>query len=164
MPKTDLCLVPIAACNTREHSDAQQWRGSRYSLLPIQDLVRLLLKEYGLCILPQHQKRMLRIDSLRRMLTHIAQIFMSRRDLITCLHEPFGDAFYYGPEKISRAWLRWQADKIEKTGRAHYTYDYVLQTILDTMKVEKASVLFVRHRSPRETTIRNQTSASSSKT
>ena len=60
---------------------------------------------------------------------------MTRRDLLTCFHEPFGDAFYYGPEKISPAWLRWEAGKIETTGRAHYTYDHVLQSVLDAVKV-----------------------------
>ena len=59
---------------------------------------------------------------------------MARRDLVTCFHEPFGDAFYYGPEKISSAWMRWPTDKIEKTGRAHYTYDHVLQTILEAIE------------------------------
>ncbi|KAL8628979.1 hypothetical protein Q9189_005320 [Teloschistes chrysophthalmus] len=34
------------------------------------------------------------------------QIFMTRRDIFTFFHEPFGDAFYYGPEKISPAHLR----------------------------------------------------------
>lgn len=61
---------------------------------------------------------------------------MTRRDLLTCFHEPFGDSFYFGPERISPAWLRWPADKIAKTGRAHYTYDFVLQSIQDAMKVE----------------------------
>ena len=65
---------------------------------------------------------------------------MTRQGLITCPIEPFGDAFYYGPEKISPAWLCWPADKIEKTGGAHYTYDYVLKRILDAIRVEKASV------------------------
>ena len=63
---------------------------------------------------------------------------MTRRDLVTFFHEPFGDAFYFGPERISPAWLRWPADKIHKTGRSHYTYDYVLQTILDAIKVGQA--------------------------
>ncbi|KAL6720170.1 hypothetical protein ACLMJK_002091 [Lecanora helva] len=59
---------------------------------------------------------------------------MTRRDILSCFHEPFGDAFYFGPEKISPAWLRWEEGKIERTGKSHYTYDYVLQTILETMQ------------------------------
>ncbi|KAL8802824.1 MAG: hypothetical protein Q9182_003584 [Xanthomendoza sp. 2 TL-2023] len=59
---------------------------------------------------------------------------MTRRDILTFFHEPFGDAFYFGPEKISPAHLRWPADKIERSGRGHYTYDYVLQSILTAAK------------------------------
>ena len=60
---------------------------------------------------------------------------MSRSDLLDCHHEPFGDAFYFGPEKISPAWLRWPADKIEKTGRAHCTYDFVLNSLQEASEV-----------------------------
>ena len=62
---------------------------------------------------------------------------MTRRDLLTCFHEPFGDAFYFGPEKISQAWRRWPADKIEKSGRAHYTYDFVLGMVQDAVEVKR---------------------------
>lgn len=27
---------------------------------------------------------------------------MTRRDTLECIHEPFGDAFYFGPEFMSR--------------------------------------------------------------
>jgi hypothetical protein len=30
-----------------------------------------------------------------------AQVFMTRRDALTCVHEPFGDAFYFGTERLS---------------------------------------------------------------
>jgi len=26
---------------------------------------------------------------------------MTRQDILTCIHEPFGDAFYFGPERLS---------------------------------------------------------------
>ena len=71
---------------------------------------------------------------------YLKQVFMTRRNLLTCFHEPFGDAFYYGPERISPAWMRWEADKIEKTGRAHYTYDFVLQSVLDAIKVGRVEI------------------------
>lgn len=64
-----------------------------------------------------------------------AQVFMTCRDILEIFHEPFGDAFYYGPEKISPAHLRWPTGKIEKSGRGHYTYNHVLQGILDAVKV-----------------------------
>ncbi|KAL8786042.1 MAG: hypothetical protein Q9213_003025 [Squamulea squamosa] len=59
---------------------------------------------------------------------------MTRRDILHIFHEPFGDAFYYGPEKISLASSRWPPGKIERSGKAHYTYDLVLQQVLDGTK------------------------------
>ena len=62
---------------------------------------------------------------------------MTRRDILSIHHEPFGDAFYFGPEKISPASLRWPPDKVAKSGKTHCTYDMVLQPILDCIKVAK---------------------------
>ncbi|KAL8887694.1 MAG: hypothetical protein Q9215_004766 [Flavoplaca cf. flavocitrina] len=59
---------------------------------------------------------------------------MTRRDILNFFHEPFSDAFYFGPEKISPAHLRWPADKIERTGRGNCTYEDVLQSILSAVK------------------------------
>ena len=33
--------------------------------------------------------------------TNLLKVFMTRKDL-ACVHEPFGDAFYYGPERMSK--------------------------------------------------------------
>ncbi|KAJ5901554.1 hypothetical protein N7495_002082 [Penicillium taxi] len=33
--------------------------------------------------------------------TAFERVFMTQRDTIQCVHEPFGDAFYYGPERLS---------------------------------------------------------------
>ena len=60
---------------------------------------------------------------------------MTRRDILNCLHEPFGDAFYFGPEKISPASQQWPPGRLEKTGRTHFTYDYVVDVILEANKV-----------------------------
>ncbi|KAE8145209.1 hypothetical protein BDV25DRAFT_133992 [Aspergillus avenaceus] len=32
--------------------------------------------------------------------TAFERVFMTQRDTIQCVHEPFGDAFYYGPERL----------------------------------------------------------------
>ncbi|QKX61927.1 uncharacterized protein TRUGW13939_09083 [Talaromyces rugulosus] len=32
--------------------------------------------------------------------TAFERVFMTRRDSLQCIHEPFGDAFYYGPERL----------------------------------------------------------------
>ena len=53
---------------------------------------------------------------------------MTRTDLLTCIHEPFGDAFYYGPERLSS---RFDADKPArlKSGFSNTTYASVLDSI-----------------------------------
>lgn len=79
----------------------------------------------------------------KQMLIGLLQIFMTRRDSLTCFHEPFGDAFYFSPEKISTAWQSWPADKIERSGRGHYTYDFVLRYIEDAIKVALTSPSFL---------------------
>lgn len=59
---------------------------------------------------------------------------MTRRDL-TCVHEPFGDAFYFGPERLSE---RYEGD--EKTrldiGFSESTY----KTIMDRFDREAQEV------------------------
>lgn len=55
---------------------------------------------------------------------------MTRKDL-ACVHEPFGDAFYYGPERIGR---RYEDDEEARiaSGFANSTY----QTIIDRITYE----------------------------
>lgn len=60
---------------------------------------------------------------------------MTQSHLLNCHHEPFGDAFYFGPEKMSRALLHWPAEKIEKAGKAHFTYDFVIRSIQEPREV-----------------------------
>ena len=60
---------------------------------------------------------------------------MTRRDILTCVHEPFGDAFYYGPERLSE---RFENDK---EGRTKSGFDgSTYQTILDRFEKEGAEV------------------------
>ncbi|KAI9849111.1 MAG: hypothetical protein M1837_005341 [Sclerophora amabilis] len=58
---------------------------------------------------------------------------MTRRDTLKCVHEPFGDAFYYGPERLSE---RFEADEDERkaSGFSQSTY----KTILDRIEKEAA--------------------------
>ncbi|KAL8925693.1 MAG: hypothetical protein Q9208_003376 [Pyrenodesmia sp. 3 TL-2023] len=72
---------------------------------------------------------------------------MTRRDLLNIFHEPFGDAFYFGPERISPSWTRWPADKISKSGMGHYTYNLVLQKILDAVKVQTVPSTYLSKKS-----------------
>lgn len=53
---------------------------------------------------------------------------MTRRDILTCVHEPFGDAFYFGPERLS---MRYESDEEarEKTGFANSTFKTIFERI-----------------------------------
>jgi hypothetical protein len=57
-----------------------------------------------------------------------AQVFMTRRDILNCIHEPFGDAFYFGPERMS---IRYENDEKarEDSGFANSTFKTVFQSI-----------------------------------
>ena len=59
---------------------------------------------------------------------------MTRTDL-TCVHEPFGDAFYFGPERLSE---RYEKDikAREESGFSESTY----KTVFDQIEKEKEAV------------------------
>jgi hypothetical protein len=50
---------------------------------------------------------------------------MTRRDTLQCIHEPFGDAFYYGPELMSER-FKDDAAAREASGLSHRTYKNTL--------------------------------------
>jgi hypothetical protein len=60
---------------------------------------------------------------------------MTQQDKLTCVHEPFGDAFYYGPERMSQ---RFEGDEQARldSGFSKSTY----QTILDRFERESQKV------------------------
>ncbi|CAF9926225.1 hypothetical protein IMSHALPRED_006913 [Imshaugia aleurites] len=63
------------------------------------------------------------------------QVFMTRRDALTCIHEPFGDAFYHGPERMSS---RYESDE---QARIDSGFDQsTFRTILDRIEKESAEV------------------------
>lgn len=53
---------------------------------------------------------------------------MTRTDILTCVHEPFGDAFYFGPERLSS---RYEDDKEarEESGFENSTFKTVFDRI-----------------------------------
>lgn len=59
---------------------------------------------------------------------------MTRRDILESVHEPFGDAFYYGPEFLSDR-FRDDAAGREASGFSHKTYKDVLDEIMESGKV-----------------------------
>lgn len=51
---------------------------------------------------------------------------MTRRDTLHAFHEPFGDAFYYGPEFMSER-FKDDVQSRNATGYGHQTYKDVLK-------------------------------------
>ncbi|KAI1116997.1 P-loop containing nucleoside triphosphate hydrolase protein [Nemania sp. NC0429] len=44
--------------------------------------------------------------------TAFERVFMTRPDILQCAHEPFGDAFYYGPERLGERYADDEAGRI----------------------------------------------------
>ena len=83
-----------------------------------------------------------RVNACRVQLTTKAnshlQVFMTRRDTLKCVHEPFGDAFYYGPERLSMRYENDEKQRVE-SGFSNSTF----QTILDRFERESAEVRII---------------------
>lgn len=60
---------------------------------------------------------------------------MTRRDTLQCIHEPFGDAFYYGPERLSGRFEDDEQTRIE-SGFSQSTF----KTVLDRIEREASEV------------------------
>lgn len=60
---------------------------------------------------------------------------MTRTDTLQCVHEPFGDAFYYGPERLSS---RFEGDEQERisSGFSESTF----ATVIDRFDEEAQNV------------------------
>ncbi|RGP69939.1 branched-chain-amino-acid aminotransferase 2 [Fusarium longipes] len=65
--------------------------------------------------------------------TAFERVFMARRDILESVHEPFGDAFYYGPEILSDR-FRNDAATREQSGFSQKTYKDVLNEVMDAGK------------------------------
>lgn len=62
--------------------------------------------------------------------TAFERVFMTRRDILHCVHEPFGDAFYFGPERLSERYAD-DEEARKKSGFAEVTYKDVMDRLLD---------------------------------
>ncbi|KAJ5131453.1 uncharacterized protein N7515_007492 [Penicillium bovifimosum] len=60
--------------------------------------------------------------------TAFERVFMTQRDTIQCVHEPFGDAFYYGPERLSGRFADDEQARLD-SGFANSTYSTVMERI-----------------------------------
>ncbi|KAI9897151.1 hypothetical protein N3K66_008173 [Trichothecium roseum] len=64
----------------------------------------------------------------RAISTAFERVFMTRRDTLQCVHEPFGDAYYYGPEFMSERFKDDEAYR-QNSGLADKTYANILESI-----------------------------------
>ena len=60
---------------------------------------------------------------------------MTRRDTLQCIHEPFGDAFYYGPERLSE---RYEEDEQARIASGFSCSTF--KTVFDRIEGESAEV------------------------
>ena len=60
---------------------------------------------------------------------------MTQRDTITCMHEPFGDSYYHGPERMASRYKHDEKARLE-SGFAESTF----RTVLDKIEKEGAEV------------------------
>jgi hypothetical protein len=60
---------------------------------------------------------------------------MTRRDTLQCVHEPFGDAYYFGPERLAE---RYEGDEQarKESGYSQSTY----RTIFDRIAKDNSEV------------------------
>ncbi|KAJ9638447.1 hypothetical protein H2199_007136 [Coniosporium tulheliwenetii] len=60
--------------------------------------------------------------------TAFERVFMTRRDTLQCVHEPFGDAFYFGPERLSDRYEKDEAARLD-SGFSESTFKTILERI-----------------------------------
>lgn len=63
---------------------------------------------------------------------------MTRANDIVCVHEPFSDAYHWGPEKLTERYDDVEKLRVEK-GYEDYTYHTALQIINDAKVQVRAS-------------------------
>ncbi|RWA10381.1 hypothetical protein EKO27_g4718 [Xylaria grammica] len=61
-------------------------------------------------------------------LIRYTKVFMTRQDILQCAHEPFGDAFYYGPERLGERYADDEAGRLS-SGFSKTTYQDVLDRL-----------------------------------
>lgn len=74
-------------------------------------------------------------STARLHLLTLIQVFMTRRETLQCVHEPFGDAYYFGPERLAE---RYEDDEQarKESGYSESTY----RTIFDRIARENSEV------------------------
>ncbi|GAB7344063.1 hypothetical protein MBLNU457_1977t1 [Dothideomycetes sp. NU457] len=74
--------------------------------------------------------------------TAFERVFMTRRDRLRCVHEPFGDAFYFGPERLG---TRYENDEEarKESGFADSTYKSIFDAIMEE-NAEENKQIFIK--------------------
>ncbi|CAK7227944.1 hypothetical protein SBRCBS47491_006737 [Sporothrix bragantina] len=72
--------------------------------------------------------------------TAFERVFMTRQDDLSCAHEPFGDAFYFGPEHLGSRFSD-ETKAREESGFINTTYKDVLDSLL---KQDKDKRVFIK--------------------
>ena len=62
--------------------------------------------------------------------TAFERVFMTRRDILHCIHEPFGDAFYFGPERLGARYADDEEGR-KLSGFENTTYKDVMDRLLN---------------------------------
>ncbi|KAL4917785.1 hypothetical protein BDW62DRAFT_210917 [Aspergillus aurantiobrunneus] len=75
--------------------------------------------------------------------TAFERVFMTQRDTIQCIHEPFGDAFYYGPERLSDRYEADEQGRLE-SGFSESTYLTILERIEREARENEGKRIFIK--------------------
>ncbi|KAK0718352.1 P-loop containing nucleoside triphosphate hydrolase protein [Lasiosphaeria miniovina] len=76
--------------------------------------------------------------------TAFERVFMTRRDILHCVHEPFGDAFYYGPERLSSRFAD-DAEARKKSGFANTTYKTIMNSLQRDIANKRVFIKDIAH-------------------
>ncbi|KAI1752285.1 hypothetical protein F4782DRAFT_148612 [Xylaria castorea] len=74
------------------------------------------------------QKPVFVVTHPRACSTAFERVFMTRQDTLQCAHEPFGDAFYYGPERLGERYENDEEGRLS-SGFSKTTYQGVLDRL-----------------------------------
>ena len=64
----------------------------------------------------------------------MVQVFMTQRDTLATFHEPFGDAYYYGPERQGARYNDDEEARIQ-SGFTESTYKTIYDRIMKSSQV-----------------------------
>ncbi len=79
--------------------------------------------------------------------TAFERVFMTRRDILQCIHEPFGDAFYFGPERLGGRYADDEEGR-KRSGFENTTYKDVMDSLLNPEGCEVSFVPSLYHTAP----------------